>query len=104
MGLPDVFFVGAQAKFTGHNLCAGGGAGIDGLQFTVVSGEDPLLSGRGFFGSGQFVPRTTVDPNGLGAALYSQALEDALALASWRPMGCCRVCRDALYRGGGLWL
>lgn len=79
VGAPEAFFVDTQATFTGHNLCTGA-SGINGLQFTVTPGEDPLVSGLGFFVNGQFVSRTSVHPNGLGTDLYSQALEGALAL------------------------
>ena len=80
VGSPDVFFVGTPAKFTGHILCTSDGfSGISALQFTVTPGEDPLLSGLGFLVQGQFVSRASVHPNSVGADLYSQALEDALA-------------------------
>ncbi|GAB2471290.1 GDSL-type esterase/lipase family protein [Xylanimonas ulmi] len=77
---PEVLFVDTQESFTGHNLCTGDGvSGINGLEFKVTPGEDPLLSFFGFLVSGQFVSRTSVHPNGIGTDLYSQALENALA-------------------------
>jgi len=80
-GAPEAFFVDTQEKFTGHNLCTGDGvSGINGLQWTVTPGESPLVPGLGFFTADGFVSRTSVHPNNLGTDLYSQALEDALAL------------------------
>lgn len=80
VGAPEIFFVDTQATFTGHNLCTGDASGINKLQGTVTPGEDRLLPFLKYVVNGQFVSRTSVHPNNLGTGLYSQALEDALAL------------------------
>jgi hypothetical protein len=78
-GTPAIFYVDTQSRFTGHNLCTGQ-SGINGLQFTVTPAEDRTLPFLGILVNGQFVSRTSVHPNDYGTSLYSQALEDALAL------------------------
>lgn len=75
---PAVVYVDTQAKFTGRNLCTPE-SGINGLQFEVTPGEDPMFPWLDLVVADKGASQTSVHPNDVGTGLYARALEDALA-------------------------